>query len=114
MECNYAVLVAAARPEEDGWAGGVREGAQAAAKLSPGGKPKRRLTMLQKKKVASKAQWRCSRCQALVDFTYEIDHIRPLSEGGSDSPDNLRLLCRNCHGRITADQTIQRLKTQPR
>ena len=32
-----------------------------------------------------------------IDNGLEVHHIRPVSEGGSDSPDNLITLCHNCH-----------------
>lgn len=28
---------------------------------------------------------------------YEIDHIKPVAEGGDNLPSNLRVLCRKCH-----------------
>lgn len=28
----------------------------------------------------------------------ELHHVLPLADGGTDHPDNLRLLCRHCHG----------------
>lgn len=39
----------------------------------------------------------CSDCPASLDLT--IDHIRPLSRGGTNDPTNLRLLCRSCNSR---------------
>ncbi|MDE0475336.1 MAG: HNH endonuclease [Gammaproteobacteria bacterium] len=39
--------------------------------------------------------WRCTRCGRAGKL--EVDHIRPLHRGGSDSLDNLRALCRTCH-----------------
>lgn len=32
------------------------------------------------------------------------DHIVPLSQGGSDTDDNIRCLCRPCHADRTAEQ----------
>ena len=33
---------------------------------------------------------------------FEIDHVTPIAEGGSDDAGNLRTLCRKCHHRETA------------
>lgn len=64
-------------------------------------KYKRNVGELSKKIVASRQKWRCKSCKDLLDFTYEIDHVIPLYKGGSNQMNNLRALCRNCHGRIT-------------
>lgn len=37
----------------------------------------------------------CKQCGTQDDLT--IDHIVPVSKGGSDDPDNLQLLCQNCN-----------------
>lgn len=34
---------------------------------------------------------------------WEVDHIHPVSEGGTDDPANLRLLCYACHKGVTAN-----------
>lgn len=60
-----------------------------------------KLTPLKKKMVASNQKWVCSHCKKLLDYTYEIDHIIPTSQGGSSNIDNLQALCRNCHGKKT-------------
>ena len=41
----------------------------------------------------------CKSCLAkgLVTVTEEVDHIIPLSEGGTNDRDNLQALCRDCH-----------------
>jgi len=41
--------------------------------------------------------YRCATCGAVETLT--IDHIDPLSKGGSDDLDNLQLLCRSCNSR---------------
>lgn len=64
-------------------------------------KHKRNVSELSKKIVASRQKWRCKKCKELLDFTYEIDHIVPLYKGGGNELNNLRALCRNCHGRVT-------------
>ena len=43
-------------------------------------------------------RWRCCACcGSTEDIT--IDHIIPLSKGGDDELNNLRLLCRSCNSR---------------
>ena len=68
---------------------------------------KKRLTQLMKKRVAARDQWRCQICGQLVSANFEIDHIVPQSRGGGHEESNLRTLCRECHGEVTA---VQRLK----
>ena len=45
----------------------------------------------------------CVSCEAKGKTTAatEVDHIQPLHKGGTDEPDNLQGLCRDCH----ADKT---------
>ncbi|WP_084267787.1 PIN domain-containing protein [Azohydromonas lata] len=39
------------------------------------------------------------------DRLLEIHHIKPLSEGGADAPENVAVLCRNCHMNIHANRS---------
>lgn len=41
--------------------------------------------------------YRCADCGSTEDLT--LDHIHPWSRGGSDTEDNLRVLCRSCNSR---------------
>ncbi|HEX6947170.1 MAG TPA: HNH endonuclease [Acidimicrobiia bacterium] len=44
--------------------------------------------------------FRCSHCGFVGDIRQlEVDHVRPLARGGTDSPDNLQTLCRRCNRR---------------
>lgn len=36
-------------------------------------------------------------------YAWEVDHITPVKDGGTDNPENLRLLCYACHKRVTRD-----------
>lgn len=40
-------------------------------------------------------------------YSWEVDHIKAVSEGGDDHPDNLRLLCGRCHLEITNAQATR-------
>jgi len=41
----------------------------------------------------------CAHCGVLVDypFGFELDHIVPLSQGGTDTEQNSQVLCIDCH-----------------
>lgn len=46
----------------------------------------------------------------------EVDHIVPHSRGGTDTPDNLRILCRRCNqsrGNRTAPKLATVMKARP-
>ena len=47
--------------------------------------------------LAAGHSWSCVECGSHEDVT--IDHIIPLSHGGSDDISNLRFLCRSCNSR---------------
>jgi 5-methylcytosine-specific restriction endonuclease McrA len=59
-----------------------------------------------KKYVASHRNWICGRCNCKLDHTYEIDHRLRLEYGGGNDVDNLIALCRNCHGKKTAEENM--------
>lgn len=49
----------------------------------------------------------CAKCQATMNL--HIDHIKPLSRGGDNDPDNLQLLCATCNiakGATVADYRV--------
>jgi hypothetical protein len=39
-----------------------------------------------------------------LPYGYEVDHIKPLSEGGTDTPDNMQLITKESHKIKTADE----------
>jgi 5-methylcytosine-specific restriction endonuclease McrA len=43
--------------------------------------------------------WTCQHCEFTCNDVrfFDLDHIIPRSQGGSDSPTNLQVLCPNCH-----------------
>ena len=77
------------------------------ARTSPGTTPRKRLTPLQKKKVGAWARWRCQLCGGELTYTYEVDHIRPVSRGRTNDFSNLRALCRECHGKVSLAAVVR-------
>tara|TARA_X000000950_G_scaffold201047_1_gene242038 strand:+ start:1533 stop:1961 length:429 start_codon:yes stop_codon:yes gene_type:complete len=70
-------------------------------------KNKRNVGNTVKKLIAANQQWKCNKCQNLLDASYEVDHIVPLYKNGTNHVNNLQALCRNCHGKKTI---LDRLK----
>ena len=60
-----------------------------------------------KKFVAANQKWSCNHCQHVLDASYEIDHIIPIYQGGTNDIGNLQALCRNCHGKKTLNDNFK-------
>lgn len=69
---------------------------------------KRNVNVDTKFEVASDQNWMCNDCNQQLDYTYEVDHITRIDEGGSNDRSNLQALCRNCHGRKTVLETLEK------
>ena len=67
---------------------------------------KRSVSETKKKYVASIQNWKCGHCDNQLDHTFEIDHKVRLEYGGGNDVNNLIALCRNCHGKKTADENM--------
>ena len=74
--------------------------------LNSGGTNKRSVSESKKKYVAASQNWKCGRCQKVLDATYEIDHKIELQYGGSNHVSNLAALCLNCHRKKTLQNNI--------
>jgi 5-methylcytosine-specific restriction endonuclease McrA len=49
-------------------------------------------------------------CIAYTTSHFELEHVLPLSEGGSNDDENLRLICHTCHRSKTSSERSLRLK----
>ena len=60
-----------------------------------------------RKTVAASQKWRCHDCNELLSASFEVDHVLPVSQGGTNDLLNLNALCRNCHGERTSRQGME-------
>tara|TARA_E500000318_G_C3516622_1_gene194611 strand:+ start:254 stop:934 length:681 start_codon:yes stop_codon:yes gene_type:complete len=63
---------------------------------------------LVKRSEANKREFLKSMGYDEIPYGYEIDHIKPLSEGGTDDPSNMQLLTVEQHKRKTAQERTNR------
>jgi len=68
-----------------------------------------------RRQVIEQAQGRCEYCQCWVEYTtesFEVEHILPVSRGGTTSLDNLAYACSGCNGhkynKISASDSLDR------
>ena len=85
-----------------------RQGICSEQKILTSGKngSKRSVSETKKKYIAANQDWKCGSCNSQLDHTFEIDHKIRLEYGGGNDVQNLIALCRNCHGRKTADENM--------
>jgi 5-methylcytosine-specific restriction endonuclease McrA len=55
---------------------------------------------------------KCAYCKTKVGQTYHVDHIQPLSKGGSNWPKNLQILCPTCNGKKHAQDPVVFMQRQ--
>ncbi|MBK8490432.1 MAG: HNH endonuclease [Saprospirales bacterium] len=63
--------------------------------------PRRYISESTKRAVEERADGRCEYCMSLRKFSpqpFIIEHIIPISKGGSDASENLALSCGGCNG----------------
>jgi 5-methylcytosine-specific restriction endonuclease McrA len=66
--------------------------------IRPNSRPTDTKWSRQRKRIYARDRGICQRCQIAVPFgDCHIDHIQPLSLGGSNKDSNLRVLCKICH-----------------
>lgn len=74
---------------------------------------RRRITAHEKRVVAARQGWTCDGCGAVLEATFEVDHVVPLHKGGEDDHEtNCHALCRPCHGKKTQYEEIERLRVR--
>ena len=59
--------------------------------------------------IAHSQHWRCKICNRELDASFDLDHIIPLSQGGSDDKKNLQAICHSpCHIEKSAIESSHR------
>jgi len=54
------------------------------------------------KQIYARQNGKCAHCEKELNFVFHVDHIIPLSKGGSNYPSNLQILCATCNLRKAA------------
>lgn len=67
---------------------------------------KRCVSETKKKFVAANQNWKCAHCSVQLPAWFEVDHKTRLDRGGDNHISNLEALCRNCHGKKTAMESM--------
>ena len=69
----------------------------------------RRWGVAVQKIVGARQKWRCATCDILLPSSYEVDHVKPLWDGGPDCFEtNAQALCPTCHATKTQLESIER------
>jgi len=71
-----------------------------------GGTTKRCVSETKKKYIAANQNWKCAGCNDQLSAWFEVDHRVRLDQGGDNHVNNLEALCRNCHGKKTAMESL--------
>ena len=74
----------------------------------------RRQSRKKLRQVIERDEGRCRMCGLRVGESGEIDHIRPIADGGTSDLENLQLLCSSCHSRKTTHSNRRRRKPPTR
>ena len=59
--------------------------------------PRHQATKEERQRMLDDAGGCCASCNKEIKATFDIDHIIPLAEGGTNEPENLQVLCKPCH-----------------
>ena len=68
---------------------------------------RKRFTPRERSKVAYDQCYLCLTCRSMLKPDWHLDHIVPLSDGGTNERDNVQALCVACHMDKTARESRQ-------
>lgn len=61
--------------------------------------------------ILEKQKGKCVTCAVCITTDYSVDHITPLSKGGSNNKDNIQLLCKSCNSSKGNKDPIEFMQT---
>lgn len=61
-------------------------------------------------RIRKRDEYQCKNCRIAVRVG-EVDHIKPVEQGGTDDDSNLQLLCHTCHYEKTCEDNGFKIKT---
>lgn len=61
---------------------------------------------MERNAISSSQSYKCNICEIELDDQreYDIDHIKPLANGGTNTLDNLQAICKSCHSEKTKNE----------
>src|SRR5208282_2823226 len=62
---------------------------------------RRRVPSITRKRIFQEANSRCALCKNSDVAALEIHHVHAVKDAGTNAPENLILLCANCHNKVT-------------
>ena len=65
---------------------------------------RKQLTPYDKRRLACSQKYKCAICNEILPAEWQVDHIKPLFQGGSNEMINLQILCANCHARKSCEE----------
>lgn len=68
----------------------------------------RRGVELRKRRLRNEPLCRMCKDEGRTTLATVPDHIVPLAKGGTDTDDNIRCLCADCHDKVTREEFNQR------
>lgn len=94
-ECDFCLQLGQLGDATEGWR--FIKPTKAQRKAAHRKARRRKIGPKKRKRVFARDGWKCLRCGQDEETLLTIDHVVPVSRGGSDDDDNLQTLCKRCN-----------------